>query len=254
MTPPLFNPSMASLKSNVRTILRALGVSLHRYDRSQDSDAVLQGLLRRLETSLILDIGANQGQYGLHVRNLGYRGKIVSFEPLSLAFSILQQRAASDPKWLLRQCALGERKGTQNLSISENTWSSSLLPILPRHVKIAPDARYAGTEMISVSTIDSELAELSNDDDNLFCKIDAQGYTHQILAGAKESLSRIAAIQVELSCVPLYEGEHLIDDILLTLYRSNFQLYHIWPELTDPETGQQLQVNGLLVQDRLLSQ
>ncbi|MFZ0497148.1 MAG: hypothetical protein WBE80_05265 [Methylocella sp.] len=55
-------------------------------------------LMRDRKITLVLDIGANKGQYGKSLRDtIGYKGRIVSFEPLREAFAILQQTAASDP-------------------------------------------------------------------------------------------------------------------------------------------------------------
>ncbi|MFZ0506744.1 MAG: hypothetical protein WAM29_01280 [Methylocella sp.] len=54
--------------------------------------------MRDRKITLVLDIGANKGQYGKSLRDtIGYKGRIVSFEPLREAFAILQQTAASDP-------------------------------------------------------------------------------------------------------------------------------------------------------------
>jgi FkbM family methyltransferase len=43
--------------------------------------------------NLVLDVGANVGQFGLSLRNRGYAGQIMSFEPVSDAFNELKKVA-----------------------------------------------------------------------------------------------------------------------------------------------------------------
>ncbi len=51
-------------------------------------------LIKSENLDLVLDVGANRGDYVLALRDSGYQGRVVSFEPLSKAFKVLQQRAA----------------------------------------------------------------------------------------------------------------------------------------------------------------
>ena len=52
-------------------------------------------LLASERIDLLLDVGANEGQYALRMRRAGFQGRIVSFEPLSDAFAALERRAAA---------------------------------------------------------------------------------------------------------------------------------------------------------------
>lgn len=47
-------------------------------------------VLLRLEIDCVFDVGANCGQYGQNLREIGYRGTILSFEPGLLAFRDLE--------------------------------------------------------------------------------------------------------------------------------------------------------------------
>ena len=63
---------------------------------------------------LLFDVGANAGQYGEMSRMLGYKGKIVSFEPVTDAYQRLEQASAKDSKWTINRYALGDVAGKQS--------------------------------------------------------------------------------------------------------------------------------------------
>ncbi|MGO9624947.1 MAG: FkbM family methyltransferase [Steroidobacteraceae bacterium] len=216
-----------------------------RYDPRRDPDAVRKGLLSMYSIDTILDVGANIGQYGQRIRQLGYEGKIVSFEPLSSAFELLKTRAASDGNWIAKQCALGGSDGPASINIAGNSFSSSLLGMLPRHVQVAPQSAYVGKEEITVHQLDTLYDECVSSNANVFLKIDTQGFTSKVLAGARRSLGKIRGLEVELSTIPLYADEPLIHDVLTVLFDQGFLVYYLEPEILDQNSGQQLQLNGL---------
>ena len=47
--------------------------------------------LRRSETDVVLDVGANSSQFALALFNAGFTGRIISFEPLSLAHAAFSE-------------------------------------------------------------------------------------------------------------------------------------------------------------------
>ena len=57
----------------------------------------------------------------------------------------------------------------------------------------------------------------------MFLKIDAQGYEAEVLAGAAGLLERLAGIQLEMSLVPLYEGERAFRAMLDELAALGFE-------------------------------
>src|SRR5215470_941975 len=90
--------------------------------------ALMQG--RRI--NVVLDVGANTGQFALFLRSLGYRGRIVSFEPLTEAFAALQRNGAGDTNWSLHNLALGDVETTATINISANSQASSFLSFTDR--------------------------------------------------------------------------------------------------------------------------
>ena len=59
-----------------------VGLDVQRYPQSDPLHG-LSLLLAHLGIDLVLDVGANDGGYARTLRRLGYRHRIISFEPLS---------------------------------------------------------------------------------------------------------------------------------------------------------------------------
>jgi FkbM family methyltransferase len=233
------------LKGLVKAALRTAGYTASRYDPRRDSDAVRSNLLKSASIDAILDVGANAGQYAERLRRSGYQGKIISFEPLSSAFAQLKQRADRDERWVAERCALGDRDEMSSINIAGASASSSLLEMLPRHVEAAPQSAYVGREAVAVHKLDSLFDRVVSPSERVFMKVDTQGFTSKVLAGAEQSLRRIEGLEVELSIVPLYAGEPLVHEVLSLLNQKGFGVFSLEPEMFDDASGQQLQLNGL---------
>lgn len=232
-------------KALIKRFAQKMGYVISAYDPTRDPLVIRQSLFDKQHIEVVLDVGANAGQYAKHLRGTGYQGRIVSFEPLSSAYKVLAEAAVGDPKWTACHCALGEREGTSEIFVSSNSWSSSMLDILPAHMDAAPDSKYLNKEAISIKTLDSLFNTHVSVDEKTFLKVDTQGYTKQVLSGASESIEKIAGVFVEMSLVPLYAGEPLIGEVISMLYERGFVLLAIEPEFIDKKSGRLLQVNGL---------
>jgi len=132
------------------------------------------------------------------------------------------------------------------MNIAGNSTSSSLLPMLDSHVRAAPESAYIGTETVRLTALDKACAGWITASDRIFLKIDVQGVECQVLQGAKQTLPQIIGIQVELSLVPLYEDQVLYDVLWDTLVRNGFELWNIFPGLTERCSGRLLQFDGVL--------
>ncbi|MGH9675470.1 MAG: FkbM family methyltransferase [Candidatus Acidiferrum sp.] len=201
-------------------------------------------LMRDRKTNLVLDIGANKGQYGKSLRdNIGYKGRIVSFEPLRDAFAILQRAAAQDPLWECHNIAFGDSAGTATINISANSHSSSMLPVSARTLEIEPSIGYVGTQEVPVYRLDSLLDQFAKPDDKIYLKIDTQGYELKILNGALGVINRFELIQLETSFFEIYRGETLIGDVIKFLDCLGYRVVSIEPGWENPATGELLQAD-----------
>lgn len=201
----------------------------------------------------VFDVGANAGQYATFLRDAGYRGTIVSFEPLAQPARALGARAARDPRWLVEQVALGARPGQVSVHVAGNSYSSSVLPMLDAHLAAAPESHYVGAESATMSTVDDMVARHQPVLRRTLLKIDVQGYEWEVLTGAAGTLPSVAAVQVELSLVPLYSGQRLMADIVDRLTDAGLELWSLEPGFRDPRDGRMLQCDGVFVRAASIS-
>lgn len=202
-------------------------------------------LLKNYNIDVIIDVGANIGQYGAELRNIGYQGKIISFEPTSEAFQKLQKTASKDTSWEVHNMSLGERDGESTINISKNSVSSSILKDLPQLTESAPEATFIKKETIKIKKLDSIFEDLKISGKNIYLKIDTQGYEKMVLDGAVESLKSITGIQIEMALIPSYEGSLTFEEMSANLKNLGFKLTTIESGHYNKKTGKLLEVDGV---------
>ena len=198
--------------------------------------------------SAVIDVGANTGQYARRLRAAGLLIPIVSVEPGSKAYTELVTAAAKDPTWTVApRMALGDASGTAQLNINERSDMSSLRPMTETTHTAFPKAKPTGTEEVRTERLDGIFDELMGPlGKSVFLKIDTQGYEAEVIRGAAGVLDRIMGIQLEMSLVPLYEGEPSYLDILSELDRLGYDLHLVISGFFSRTFGRQLQFDGVL--------
>jgi FkbM family methyltransferase len=233
-------------KKAIRGVLRQVGLDLIHWTPQSSPEAALAKMLRRNGVGTVLDVGANEGQYALFMRQLGFGGRIISFEPLIVAHERLQQSAANDILWTVApRMALGDHEGEVRMNVASNGGaSSSILGMLETHQQAAPDVRCIGTEVVSMSRLDSiARGYLRDEEKDIFLKVDVQGYELQVLDGANELLKRIVGAQLEVSFVALYQGQALLPTLIDYMMRKGFEVWGIIPGFADNSSGRMLQAD-----------
>lgn len=198
-------------------------------------------------TTVVLDVGASVGGYGSDLRQHGYKGRIVSFEPLPDQFEKLKICSAARPPWTAVNCALGSKSGTAMIQRASNGDSSSMLPMLDRSMQAAPSIRPAGEVEVKVGRLDDIFSEHCGAADRVFLKMDVQGFEMEVLAGAEASLPRVCGIQSELSLVPLYAGAPCLEDVIRHLRAKGFHPVWFLNGFKDTKTNELLQVDGIFM-------
>lgn len=190
---------------------------------------------------LLLDVGANTGQHARNLRNEGFRGRIVSYEPTGHVFGALEGNAAGDDRWQCRQLALSDEPGTLQIRVFEDTRYNSLLGANGEGMPSS-----TGVEDVEVTTLDGLEGEDWSRDDRLALKIDVQGLELSVLNGAPNLLQTARVVEVELSMKPLYEGQALFPEISALLYDAGFEMVSFRP-INSRANGDLVQADGTFV-------
>jgi FkbM family methyltransferase len=236
------------MKKKIRKLFNKFGIDVHRLQPSSDFGAQIIAAMRKVKIDVLFDIGANTGQFSLEMRDKGYSGKIISFEPLTIARENLIKKASKDANWLVHdRAAIGDRNGSVDINISKNSYSSSILPMLNLHLNAAINSKYIDIEKTPIITLDSVADTYLDKFSNCFIKIDTQGYETQVLDGAEKTLKRAKGVLCELSLAPLYEGQDMWRELILRLEKENFVLWSLERGFTDSRDGRTLQFDGLFL-------
>jgi len=229
----------------VKRTIRRFGFDLRRYKPASSEGARFTATLSAHKVNLVFDVGANIGQFARSLRDLGYSGRIVSFEPLSAARKQLLETSRADPLWeVAPRAAIGAADGETEIHVAGNSVSSSVLNMLDAHVKAAPESAYVSREQMPLRRLDSIGADYIRADSVLFIKVDTQGFEAQVLKGASDLLQKVVGLRMELSLIPLYEGQCTYDEMVGQLKALGFEMWDIAPAFTDPQSGRLLQVDA----------
>ncbi len=238
------------MKKLIQSVVNRIGYDLHKRDARFHSECCVAHLARETGFTTVLDVGANTGQFGSALREWGYRGRIISFEPLSLAHAMLLHTTRKDDLWMVApRCAIGSKEEATEINVSANSVSSSLLEISDKHVNSAPDSKYIGQETIQVLPLDVIVPRLCDDKQTFFLKIDTQGFEESVLNGAPHTLGRCLAVQLELSLTKLYASDFLFQDGLNRMKNEGFEVFAIYPGFSNRESGQTLQADVIFLRN-----
>lgn len=237
---------LGAVKAAARSVLRRLGVEAIRYAPRNFLELRRPLLLDEERIDVVLDVGAGDGGWAGELRERGFSGRIVSFEPLPESFTALDARRDGD--WQAHRLALGAEPGRRELRVSANRVSSSLLPMAERHLRTAPESAVTGAVEVEVARLDD--VDAVRPGERAYLKIDVQGAELDVLSGAVRSLAAVRLLEAELSTVTLYEGQALIGEVIQHVQREGFDLIVLERAFRDRETGDVLQVNGVFRRGR----
>lgn len=233
------------LKVAARRLAGAFGYEVRRSDSRARPGYFRQRIFESAGIRSLIDVGANEGQYGSEIREGGFGGRILSFEPLPDAFARLRTRAQGDPNWMCVQTAVGDAKETVRFNVSGNSQSSSILPIKDAHTRSAPETAYVSVMDTPIDTLDALAGDFVREGEPLCLKIDVQGYEMRVLRGGSRVVRAAELLELELSLVPLYEGQELYREMMDYLDGLGFELHWIERGFSDLNTGRVLQVETI---------
>lgn len=169
----------------------------------------LKRLLSHFDVDCVFDVGANTGQYATMLRRkAGFKGRIISFEPIPEAAAQIRRKAQHDPLWTVEELALADTAEPRVFNVMAGSEFSSLST--PRNDEVGRFA--AMNQPVRSITVQSET--LANVFPRLqaqygfkraFLKMDTQGFDPAVLRGAGAVLSSFVGFQSELSIRRIYQ-------------------------------------------------
>lgn len=245
----LYNSFRSIAVDAAQTFFRVFGLQISYFNPSNSEIALIDYLLTKYNIKTVVDVGANEGQFALKLINKNhYKGKVISFEPVSSAFHQLSKNSQKSSNWEVVQSAVGDSQGQVPINISQNSVSSSLRKVNPHTIEAEAGTAPISTEMVPINTLDN-LLKAHQWQNNLWLKIDVQGFEREVLQGASEILKQAKVVQIELAAIPSYEQSPYLEEIITELRTSGFLLYSIMNGFRNYKTGQMYEMEGFFIRD-----
>lgn len=224
-----------AVEVRARNLLRRMGVEPVPIRRRAEANLLgwhLHRLFALLDVNVVLDVGARVGEYGTWLRQNGYRGRIVSFEPVAASLDLLTRTAAGDPLWDVNGYALGAENAETEINVASMSHFSSLLPTADYGAtEFGPAVALDHTEGVSVRRLDDVWDELP--DGCVYLKMDTQGFDLRVLEGSGERLASVVALQTEAAVQVIYEGAPTHIETVAALHTLGFVPSGMFPVTFD---------------------
>lgn len=214
----------------------------------------LKTILEKYQINTVLDVGANEGQFAKELRNIDYKGRIISFEPISSTFEVLNQAAQSDPNWDVYKLALGRQTGEQKIYVADTSVFTSFLKSNSWcEQEFGKSSVGSREETVTVRRLDEMLNEILDDFDQarMYLKMDTQGYDLEVFSGLGSLCESIVALQTEMSVIPIYQNMPHLTESILFFENTGFELAGMYPVNLDRSTLRVIEFDCLMVNSRI---
>ena len=241
-----FSKSLKSA-SSFRNVIRA-----KRYYENQKA-IELSMLFKNRSISLVIDVGANRGQFGKYIRSLGYKGLILSFEPFPESFQMLSETSKDDRNWRVYKVALGSQPAFKSFNFyKDSAFNSFLAGDGSQSERYANRFEDSGSIEVEIKTFDSVWSQIKEkvNANEVFLKLDTQGYDLEVFKGISEIRNQIKYLITEMSVIPIYKGMPSYIEALNYFEREGFKPMAFIPVSRNHNAKAQLiEFDCLLVRD-----
>lgn len=177
----------------------------------------------RLRDGLVVDVGANVGDWTLEVSRALPGARVLALEPVPALYERLKQRTRHLPTVRTVRAAAHRESGSVTFHLTQSDLFGSLLEPHAFGVSAYGDSiRKRGDIVVPARSLD----ELVGGDRVSLLKIDVQGADLPVLAGAKRALAQTQAVLIEANFVPQYEGGSTFAEIHDALTGEGFRLWN----------------------------
>jgi FkbM family methyltransferase len=176
-----------------------------------------------LRSGVIVDIGANVGDWTAAARLVAPEAKVLAVEPAPALADSLRSRFAADGKVVVVERALSDCVGEATFHLTSHSHNGSLRR--PRDMNHAYGSGWDSVGEVRVKT--TTLDELLADQVASLVKIDVQGAEATVLRGARDALQRTAAVLLEVTNCSHYEGDTLFPELHRQMADLGFELANL---------------------------
>ena len=203
--------------SLVKRSAQKIGIAINFYPPPGSFERQLRDLLAQMEINVMLDVGAFVGNYAKELRDVGYKGRIISFEPVPASYDQLKARMQHDPLWFGQQFGLSdENRQAQMNTFGRGDFNSLLTLRKDSEEAYRLDPSLRSQTAIQLRRLDAVLPQLIEgiQSPRIFMKIDTQGHDVSVVRGAAGVLDKILGLQSELPAVQIYDGMTSMSEVL----------------------------------------
>ncbi len=189
------------------------------------------------QDSVVIDVGANRGQFAEEILGLLQVARIYSFEPVPEAFDALSSLACRRPQVVPVRKAVAQQNGTSKFFVTASDVGSSLLQPIPGQ----PSQWLTVSQEVTVETIRLDefiRQEFPGGNQTIaLLKSDAQGSDLDVLLSAGDCLNpnSIQSILVEINFSDFYTGQQAYHEIFATLDRAGYRMAWMYPHRAHDE-------------------
>lgn len=159
-----------------------------------------------LRAGLVLDVGANAGDWTAALLRLVPAARVLALEPAPDMADHLRRRFASDARVDVVPVAVSDKCGSADLHVTAHSHNTSLQQPRDMNRDYGVESGWEEVGLVTVET--STLDALVGDRDEIsVVKIDVQGAEAQVLRGATTTLRRARAVIIEVNERSHYEGD-----------------------------------------------
>lgn len=222
-------------KSTVRALVNSLGYDIVR--RTSSPRLTWLGLRGR-DIRLVLDVGANVGQFALEAHRAFPRATLVCFEPIpDVAEALRANLARHAIAARVVEVALSDASGEAPFFVHVgHSPSSSLLPTTPHGEALYPQTGNQSELAVRVETLDATLDTVGESvGGETLLKLDVQGNELRVLRGAGRTLGRVDHVLCEVNVDPLYRGQPTFAEIHGHLTAAGFHYAGAMEQVYGPD-------------------
>jgi FkbM family methyltransferase len=220
------------LQYGIRNFLRRRGLEVVRVHPNPSLLAFhVERVLDHCNIDVVMDVGGRVGDYGAWLRHNGFKGRIISFEPVKANFDQLLQRTSGDAKWEAINVALGASNEIRDIQVTTLTHFSSFLePNEYSRQTFGQSSAVERSETVHIRRLDELWSELRIPPaSRAYLKLDTQGWDLEVLRGATACLPNIFALQSEVSVLPIYDRMPSWTESMAEFARLGFTLSGLFP-------------------------